>query len=208
MDLKHINKDFKVSSSGKFFYKGIERIPYIHKIKCRSGNLSLSMYVYICTFNKKGKHLHAAKTVAMLFIDNPNEYRYIMYKDGNFKNINANNLEWIKRPPTMKRPLIKNTIKLDQTNLSDPIIKAIQMNDSKGLFKEIRPFYNSRVYYPFFKSCLFDLVNDIHIRGKGLQKGMNDKMLTKYINKTIKFRFLDYSKRVGKSLNYFTLTEL
>ena len=37
--------------------------------------------------------------VAKTFIDNPNNYKYVMHKDGNFRNNSASNLEWTNISP-------------------------------------------------------------------------------------------------------------
>lgn len=50
------------------------------------------------TINKKAKKLRVVFLVALTFIDNPNQYNLIKYKDGNILNIHRNNLEWSDNP--------------------------------------------------------------------------------------------------------------
>jgi hypothetical protein len=43
--------------------------------------------------NKKYRQ-YVHRLVAEKFLDNPNNYEHVLFKDGNVKNCNADNLEW------------------------------------------------------------------------------------------------------------------
>lgn len=46
------------------------------------------------TKNGKSKSFHLAKLVAIHFLENPNQYKYVRFKDININNCNVSNLEW------------------------------------------------------------------------------------------------------------------
>jgi hypothetical protein len=62
----------------------------------REGNGSESFSMY-------GKGFNAAKTVAEAFIDNPNNYKHIYFKDGNKRNVRVDNLEWAEFTPAKEK---------------------------------------------------------------------------------------------------------
>jgi hypothetical protein len=45
-------------------------------------------------FNMKGTHQYVHRLVAEKYLDNPNNHEYVLFKDGNIKNVHCNNLEW------------------------------------------------------------------------------------------------------------------
>lgn len=74
---------------------------------CRSGKVGDPLKMYYSSngtisaniFNYKGKcqHVQLSRLVAQAFdIPNPNNYRYIGYKDGNRRNCSPDNLEWVQ----------------------------------------------------------------------------------------------------------------
>lgn len=51
-----------------------------------------------CITSIDSKQVHVHKLIAELFIENPNNYKYVRALDGNFKNLSATNFEWVKYP--------------------------------------------------------------------------------------------------------------
>lgn len=85
-------------------------------------------YCYI-TIQKKFYCVH--DLVALLFIENPNKYKMVNHKDGNKKNNNVNNLEWINN--------IGNIMHAINTGLFKKVKKVVHY-DEKG---KIIKIYNS-----------------------------------------------------------------
>lgn len=67
--------------------------------------VSLVVHLYI---QGKSKTLKLHDLVAKHFVENPNKYRYVTHKDGNYKNCNCENLVWIEfkqRTPKVKQDI-------------------------------------------------------------------------------------------------------
>lgn len=96
-------------------------------IKCK-GNITLTAHTFyrLCQkgitnstlnvrlmINGKIYYIPLAKTVAQLFVPNPNptKYKYIDYKDGNRDNCRADNLIWVEHKSFTQNPKQKIGIK-------------------------------------------------------------------------------------------------
>lgn len=56
------------------------------------------------TMGNKSSNLRVCMLVATVFIPNPNNFKYIKFKDGNSLNINKNNLEWADNTSKVEDP--------------------------------------------------------------------------------------------------------
>ena len=80
-----------------------------------------------------GRSLSAAKIVAEHFVDNPNNYSFVKYKDKDNKNISASNLYWSNSPNGAVKRVARNYIKpeVDSKSKYDGVFEA-----SKGAWME------------------------------------------------------------------------
>lgn len=65
-------------------------------------NISSKKYYVNMVQNGKGRRYPLAFLIAEMFINNPEKYEFIIYKDGDTLNININNLEWSNNPYNSK----------------------------------------------------------------------------------------------------------
>ena len=56
------------------------------------------------------------RLVAEYFVDNPNDYRYVIFKDGNYENLHYTNLEWVERNVNSFESKSKRVLQLDDQN--------------------------------------------------------------------------------------------
>lgn len=82
--------DYEISSYGK-----LKTLPNQNSRKLRIRNATIWQYDYP-RFTLKGRKILAARLVAEHFLDNPDNLKYIKYKDGDADNIKADNLYWSK----------------------------------------------------------------------------------------------------------------
>lgn len=91
-----------VTKDGKFFrhriYKDKSREDVY--IELRTSKIERSGYRYVYAPISYGKQRSAAKIVATAFIPNPNNYRYVNFKDNDGWNLNVSNLEWVSKRMT------------------------------------------------------------------------------------------------------------
>lgn len=89
-------KDYMVSSYGRI--KSLCHKDYsghIRKEKIRKSGKVHDGYEQIVIQSKnKRKVFYVHRLVALVFLDNPNGYKYVNHKDNNASNNNKNNLEW------------------------------------------------------------------------------------------------------------------
>jgi len=52
---------------------------------------------------KVSKQFYVHKLVADHLLDNPNNYKFVIFKDNDCDNLNLNNLTWVKNPRFSKR---------------------------------------------------------------------------------------------------------
>lgn len=82
--------DYKISNHGDIMSVKTQRTlsPFFQKT---SNHFKINLYV-------EGDSVQLAmhRLVAKHFVENPNNYSFIRYKDGNHKNIKASNLVWVK----------------------------------------------------------------------------------------------------------------
>ena len=66
--------------------------------KLVKGDINSSGYYRVCLYNKpKKQRFFRHILVAMLFLDNPNNYKEVNHKDNNKANNSVDNLEWCDR---------------------------------------------------------------------------------------------------------------
>ena len=81
-------ENYAVSNTGKI--KNIKTGKFLKLVENKSGYLAVSL----CQ-NRKKATFSVHRLVALMFIDNPDCKKEVNHKDGNKKNNNINNLEWM-----------------------------------------------------------------------------------------------------------------
>jgi len=76
-------KDGKVTYTNK---RG--RAVELSKVEDEEGFLLVDLL-----YNKRYRQ-YVHRLVAEKYLDNPNNYEHVLFKDGNIKNVHCNNLEW------------------------------------------------------------------------------------------------------------------
>jgi predicted HNH restriction endonuclease len=94
---KTIYDNYEVSNLGLIRNKTTGKI--LKTLECESGNKNGTSYLTVSIgLGKRGnkKKIIIHRAVAECFIDNPNNYGYVHFKDNDHKNICAENLYWSK----------------------------------------------------------------------------------------------------------------
>jgi len=78
-------EEYKVCREGKF----LSKMGKIMKTYVKNNSVKVKFYI-----NGKRRSAKAAILVATVFIENPNNLKYVKYKDKNYQNINKDNLGW------------------------------------------------------------------------------------------------------------------
>lgn len=93
-ELKHllIFKGYEVSNTGKVVKKRTGNELKQYSINGRPITVNIKSYL------RGFIRVEVAKLVAQAFIPNPRGYKYVIYKDDNMYNLNADNLEWSEYP--------------------------------------------------------------------------------------------------------------
>lgn len=191
-----------ITSIGTFIQNGKNISPWIHRVSSKKGNVTESLRIKI-RVNGKNKEINCAKFIATFFNPNPFNYYHLFFLDGNRLNINKDNLKWVdfKGTNIYSKRKIKEIVDLNETQLSESLKHSIKNLDFNVLIKELKPFIPKRIPLDFYFSELYNELLYANQRSKGLLNGINDKMWTKYINRTIKFRYIDYLKNIGSDIN-------
>lgn len=85
---------FKVNRKGQIASYINNKINFMHQMLLDSGHYT----VYLSITREKKRTLHVDYIVAIVFVDNPYNFKYVLHKDGNNGNNNADNLEWSPYP--------------------------------------------------------------------------------------------------------------
>lgn len=113
--MKEIWKEIK-NSNGKYCISSFGNIISTNHSITRNDNNSSSKGFYIKPYDtgtsltvnlyltSKGETFRLNYLVATHFIDNPNNFKNIIHKDGNYKNCNVDNLEWVEYKPKTFKP--------------------------------------------------------------------------------------------------------
>lgn len=97
----------------KDFYS-IERKPYIQMRKGKVLNPYRGAKNYMTVILYKDKYyktLLVHRLIAITFLENPNNYEFIEFKDGDKHNTKLDNLEWISRSSAFKKAYLKRKSK-------------------------------------------------------------------------------------------------
>lgn len=98
----------QISNLGRIRKKSyIDKAGKIRRSKILSPFLSVYRRNYMFRFKRKGKKYLVKKIVAEYFVNNPNNYPYVEFKDGDFGNLRADNLYWTDKI-IKKKGLMKN----------------------------------------------------------------------------------------------------
>lgn len=97
------NPDYLVYEDGRVFSKKANRFlaGKIDNAGYKVYGLAVGDQMSSCSNKKLSKMVYAHRLVAMLFLDNPNDYPYVHHKDGNKLNNHVSNLEWISPQQNM-----------------------------------------------------------------------------------------------------------
>jgi len=81
-------ENYAISKSGQV--KNIKTQKILNRVEAKG-----ALHVYIFRDKKQHDRL-VSRLLATEFISNPNNFKYVGYKDGNSMNINISNLEWVQ----------------------------------------------------------------------------------------------------------------
>lgn len=88
-------------------------------------------------YNNIKKEVLFEKMIANLFVDNPNNYKYILHIDNNLLNNNYNNLLWVNQPINTKNK-INNNYDTEEAEIWKPILENNNYEIStKGIVRNI-----------------------------------------------------------------------
>ena len=94
----------------------------------RNGYKAISLYN---KETKKSLTVNVHRMVALTFLDNPNNYKFVNHIDGNKLNNNYTNLEWVSAK--------QNTSHAIKTGLTKPHIKPVDQYTKDGIFIKSYP---------------------------------------------------------------------
>lgn len=86
------------------------------------------LYVYLTVNGKKVKK-SLAHAVAEVYVQNPHDYKYIEYLDGNYKNCHPHNLVWVSSPQRSRASRLHK----QEHELSKSDISFIKQGYTNGL---------------------------------------------------------------------------
>lgn len=102
-------------------YKGVKATPLSDK------------YMKIC-LSKKGiiKTCYLSRLVADAFLPNPNNYKFVKYKDGDIFNNHVNNLEWFSKETSNEKRerLLREKKEREKKKLMEEFQSYINLSDS------------------------------------------------------------------------------
>ena len=93
--------------------------------------------VVLCNAGKSKRYL-VHRLVAMLYVPNPNNLDVVNHKDGNKRNNNADNLEWVTTSENLKHAFRIGLVSIDAVKEANS--KAVAVYD---LFGNVLSIYNS-----------------------------------------------------------------
>lgn len=113
----------------KYMISNMGRIMSFHGKAQHLRTLQVSNYgdlmLMVCEKRKKPLTVMVGLEVAKAFVENPNQYKYIRFKDGNKQNCRASNIEWVELTEKMQKQY-------------EAMQKKVNMYDKNG--KYIRTF--------------------------------------------------------------------
>ena len=133
--IKSLNR--KIKSKLKNVDGFINHKEFIKKVSVNNKGYATTT---LCDNNKR-KSIRIHKEVALLFIDNPNDYNEINHIDGNKLNNKTNNLEWCSHNHNMKEASKLKLFKNIKKGINHPMHKKIAKIDIKSN-KIIEIFYS------------------------------------------------------------------
>lgn len=93
---------------------------------------------YLCIV-VNGHNVRVHRLVAMAFLDNPNNYSEVDHLDGDRKNNNVNNLEWVTRGENVRRAAKRGSYsgeRNSQCKLTEDIVRTIKERYKTGGIKQ------------------------------------------------------------------------
>ena len=94
-DMVGINTDYQISNLGRIKKKSyIDKANKVRKEKIIYPSFSVEKRNYIFRINNRGKKYLIKKLVAQYFINNPENYPNVYFKDNDYTNLRADNLYW------------------------------------------------------------------------------------------------------------------
>lgn len=91
-DIKGYEGLYKISNYGKVFNCKTKKL--IKVIKCKKSRVNTYEYRICLHKDKKEKQFRIGQLVAEHFVNNPYNYKYIYYIDGNPAHYSYNNIQW------------------------------------------------------------------------------------------------------------------
>lgn len=99
-EIEILDRKYKISNMGRMM-SYVQTVHHFMKPKVNnSGDLSVNIEY---GRRRKPVTIMIGLQVAMAFVDNPNRYKYIRFKDGDKTNCRASNLEWVKFTERMQK---------------------------------------------------------------------------------------------------------
>lgn len=156
-------KDFKkIKGFDKYMVDKNGNIYSFHKKRLLRQKINNS-YVYVSLqLNKKTTLKSVHRLVALTFIDNPNNKKFVNHKNGNKLDNCVENLEWCTRSENQKHAI--------QTKLFVPRSKKINVLDMKTLevLKTFESIKETSEHYKTHRNCISDVCRGIRGSWKGL----------------------------------------
>ena len=130
---QNFNNEYKISNTGKIIKTktGKERSK-----KKRNG-----FYYVDISFNKTIYSINLHKAIGKIFLPNPNNYKFLLFKDGNRENCSVENLEWSPFPFSLL-----NENKIDKKNRLTKI-KSIKTRNLKRIQEKRKAIKQKCVEY-------------------------------------------------------------
>lgn len=167
-------ENYFVTDTGRVFNKNFKEL---YQDKNKYG------YNYVSLYNNcKRKNFRVHRLVAMLFVDNPNNFSFVNHKNENKRDNRASNLEWCSKVYNCNYGTAKN--RLSNHRKDSPKVYRIAV---------VRCFDNK--YYDCFSDTKEDGYNPCHVSEvcRGIRKTNNGDTFRYATNDEIKIFGKEYS---------------
>lgn len=131
-EIKGFEEKYEVSDKGDVFSKNYNRQGKVKKLKQLEDKYGY-LYVRLSIKRKKTKHKTIHRLVAETFIQNPLSKTQVNHRDGNKKNNNLKNLEWV----TPSENILHNyKIGLQKPNVTNQKLSLCEVKEIRKKLKE------------------------------------------------------------------------